>query len=268
MGLTDTLLRRYLDRVRLISWNVNGIRSVAQKGALAFLSEQDPDFFCVQETRAHPDQVEGLLGQYQHQHWFAAERKGYSGTAVFAKSVPLDVSYGICSRDFRHEGRVITLEYQRFLLVNVYTPNAQRGLTRLDYRIDWDRAFLEYLQALDLRKPLIVCGDFNVAHREIDLARPQSNHNNAGFTDQERTGFTRLLEAGFIDSFRQFTPEGGHYTWWPYMYNARQKDIGWRIDYFCLSERLRANLSNAFILKDVMGSDHCPIGIIVEGLPA
>ena len=262
--------------MKLISWNVNGIRSVARKGALEFLTEQDPDIFCVQETKAHPDQIgsvlsqsvlsQSVLSQYEHQHWSAAERKGYSGTAVFTKNPPTGVSYGVGSQAFDREGRVITLEYRKFYLVNVYTPNAQRELTRLDYRLEWDRAFLEYLKALDTRKPVMTCGDFNVAHQEIDLARPQSNHNNAGFTDQERDGFTRLLEAGFIDSFRQFKTEGGHYTWWAYMHNARQKNVGWRIDYFCLSERIRAHLTDAFILSDVMGSDHCPIGVVVEGL--
>ena len=253
--------------MKLISWNVNGLRAVLKRDAFAFLERERPEVLCIQETKAGPEVAQDILPQFPYRTWDVAARKGYSGTAVFSTSKPLEVRRGMRRREHDGEGRLITLEYPSVYLVNVYTPNAQRGLTRLEYRMAWDRAFLSYLKRLDRQKPVIFCGDLNVAHQEIDLAHPRANRRNAGFTDEERQGFGRILRAGFVDTFREFCSEGGQYTWWSYMQNARQKNVGWRIDYFCVSARLRPALRSAFILPEVMGSDHCPVGLEVD-LPA
>ena len=245
--------------MRLMSWNVNGIRAALKKGFLDFVAQARPDVLCLQETRALPEQV-GLELTGYHAFWNPAEKKGYSGTLTLSRAEPLSVRRGLGDPAHDAEGRVLTLEYPDFFLVNVYTPNAQRGLTRLAYRTqEWDPAFLTYLQRLEREKPAVLCGDLNVAHKEIDLANPKSNVNNAGFTPQERASFDRLVAAGFVDTFRAFTPEGGHYTWWSQMGRAREKNIGWRIDYFCVSSPLRPRLKRAEIRPDVQGSDHCPI---------
>ncbi len=247
----------------MISWNVNGLRAALKKGFADFVKDAQPDILCIQETKLQEGQVEFDLSEY-HDYWNYAEKKGYAGTAILSKEAPID-SYndlGITMHD--NEGRVITLEYENFYLVNVYTPNSQRGLTRLDYRRVWDKDFLAYVKNLEGDKPVIFCGDLNVAHKEIDLARPESNHHNAGFTDEEREDFDKIINAGFIDTFRQFNKEGGNYSWWSYMFNARANNVGWRIDYFLVSDSLRSNLKDAFILSDVMGSDHCPVGIEIE----
>lgn len=245
---------------KIISWNVNGIRAVLKKGFLDFISSESPDILCIQETKARPDQVELELSQYPHMYWNSAEKKGYSGTAVFSKIKPSDVSYGINILKHDLEGRVITLTFENFHLVNVYVPNAKRGLLRLGYRHkEWDPDFLHYLKDLEKNKPVIFCGDMNVAHKEIDLANPKTNTRNAGFTPEERQGFDHIVESGFIDTFRYFETEGGHYTWWSYMNNARQRNIGWRIDYFCVSPTLISRIKNSKILPHVLGSDHAPI---------
>lgn len=251
---------------KLISWNVNGIRAALSRNAFEFLDNEKPDIFCVQETKATADQVGEVLPGFAHRYWNSAERKGYAGTAVFSSIEPRAVRYDLGEKDMDGEGRVITLEFADVYLVTVYTPNAQRELTRLAHRMRWDGAFLSYLKSLDAEKPVVVCGDFNVAHQEIDLARPRENRRNAGFTDEEREGFSALVGSGFFDSFRRFTPEGGHYTWWSYMGRAREKNVGWRIDYVCLSDRLSPRLTRAFILPEVTGSDHCPVGIEADGL--
>ena len=257
-------MRRKLTRI--VSWNVNGLRAVISKGRLGDVEESAPDFLCMQETKAAREQVGSVLPAYPHQFFAEAEKKGYSGTAVFCKAEPLDVRYGMGKKDHDREGRLITVELPGFYLVNVYTPNAQRGLSRLDYRKRWDRAFLTYLKSLDKRKPVVFCGDLNVAHEEIDLANPGSNHKNAGFTDEERAGFSRMLSQGFMDSFRELHPgEGGHYSWWSQLQKtARANNVGWRIDYVGMSKRLRPFLREAFIWSQIMGSDHCPVGVILE----
>ncbi|HHV97030.1 MAG TPA: exodeoxyribonuclease III [Clostridiaceae bacterium] len=249
---------------RLISWNVNGLRAAIKKGFLAFFNEINADIFCIQETKLQEGQLQlDLQGYYQY--WNYAIKKGYSGTAVFTKIKPLNVTYGIGIEQHDNEGRVITLEFNEYFLVNVYTPNAQRGLERLDYRMVWEDDFRCYLKQLDAIKPVIVCGDMNVAHKEIDLKNPESNRNNAGFTQEERDKFTALLEAGFIDTYRYFYPDKTDaYTWWSYMFNAREKNIGWRIDYFCVSERFKDKLVSADILSNIMGSDHCPIELVID----
>lgn len=245
--------------MRLVSWNVNGIRAVLKKNFLNFFNEINADVFCVQETKAHPEQVNIDLPGYQ-QYWNTAEKKGYSGTAVFSKIRPLQACNGINLSKHDTEGRVITLEFKDFYLVNVYTPNAKRELERLDYRAnEWDIDFLEYLKKLEKSKPVVFCGDLNVAHKEIDLANPAANRKNAGFTDEERKGFDNIVAAGFIDTFREFTKEGGHYTWWSNFSNARARNIGWRIDYFCISKSLKTALQSSKIRPEVMGSDHCPV---------
>lgn len=248
--------------MKLISWNVNGIRAILTKGFEDFVKREDPDIICLQETKAHPSQVDTLLTQYPHHFWHSAIKPGYSGTAVFSKIEPQKVVYGdgLLSDN---EGRVIAAEFEKFILINVYTPNSQRELTRLKFREDWDRRFLSFVQEFEKLKPVIVCGDLNVAHTEIDLARPKDNTKNAGFTVEERKGLSTFLEHGFMDTFREFHKSGGYYTWWSYMFNARAKDIGWRIDYFLISKSLRSSLQSATIYKDVMGSDHCPVGIII-----
>ncbi|MEK6959629.1 MAG: exodeoxyribonuclease III [Nanoarchaeota archaeon] len=247
----------------LLSWNVNGIRAVLGKTFKQFINEHDPDILCIQETKAHKDQVDHEFDGY-HQFWNSAEKKGYSGTAIFTREPPLSHFHGIGVKDHDNEGRVITLEFPDYYLVNVYTPNSQRGLTRLDYRMRWDADFLLFLKRLEQKKPVIFCGDLNVAHKEIDIANPKTNHNNPGFTDQERDNFSRILNAGFIDTFRIFNDKPDNYTWWLYMNNCRARNIGWRIDYFCVSQSLKPILKDAFILPKVMGSDHCPVGIIIE----
>lgn len=245
--------------MKIISWNVNGIRAVMKKGFPDFVKKYDPDILCLQETKAHPDQVDELLHDYEHHFWNSADKKGYSGTAIFSKIKPLNVSYGGGIEVGDTEGRIVTAEFDDFFLVNVYTPNSKRGLARLDYRQEWDKLFFNYLKELEKSKPVITCGDLNVAHTEIDLARPKNNTKNAGFTPQERAGFQKYLDNGFLDTFRIFNQDPENYTWWSYMFNARAKNLGWRIDYFLTSEKLKKNIISAEILKDVMGSDHCPV---------
>lgn len=245
--------------MRMVSWNVNGLRACLSKGFLEYFQEVDADIFCLQEIKLQEGQIQLELEGYE-QYWHYAQKKGYSGTAVFTKEIPLSVSRGLGEDDEDPEGRVITLEYPDFFLVNVYTPNSQRGLARLEYRMAWEDAFHQYLLELDKRKPVICCGDRNVAHKEIDLKNPQSNVNNAGFTPEERQKMTELLEAGFVDSFRYLYPDKeGAYTWWSYMFKARERNIGWRIDYFLVSERIKDKIIEAQIHSHVMGSDHCPI---------
>jgi exodeoxyribonuclease-3 len=253
--------------VTFLSWNVNGIRAVLKKGFLEFLEREAPDIICVQETKARPDQVEELFWPQEYRRfWNAAEKPGYSGTAIFSRLDPIQVTRGIGKKIHDREGRVLTAEFDRFFLVNCYTPNSQRDLTRLDYRQTWDRAFRNYLKRLDREKPVVLCGDLNVAHQEIDLARPKENRGNSGFTDEERAGFSALLRAGFVDTFRSLEPSGGHYTWWTYRAGARTNNIGWRIDYWCVSNRLVQEVGRSWIMPDVMGSDHCPIGLELKGL--
>lgn len=250
--------------MKLISWNVNGLRACVGKGFSDNFAALDADFFCLQETKLQAGQID-LQPEGYHQYWNYAEKKGYSGTAIFARRPALSVSLGIGLPEHDTEGRVITLEYEDFYLVTCYTPNAQRELTRLAYRMDWEDAFLAYLKGLDKKKPVILCGDLNVAHKEIDLKNPSSNRRNAGFTDEERGAFTRLLENGFVDSFRYLYPDKtGAYSWWSYMFNARANNAGWRIDYFLVSSRLAEKIKEATIHPDVMGSDHCPVGLELE----
>lgn len=250
--------------MKFISWNVNGLRACLQKGFMEYFREADADFFCIQESKLQEGQVSLELPGY-HQYWNYAEKKGYSGTAVFTKHEPMAVSYGIGMEEHDREGRVITLEYPSFYLVTVYTPNAQDGLRRLEYRIRWEADFLAYLKKLEEKKPVIYCGDLNVAHNEIDLKNPQSNHKNAGFSDEERACFTRVLEAGFIDTFRYFYPDrAGIYSWWSYRFHARENNAGWRIDYFCTSGSLREQLVSAAIHTEVTGSDHCPVELVCD----
>jgi exodeoxyribonuclease-3 len=250
--------------MKFLSWNVNGIRAAIRKGFLDVMAAEDPDIICIQETKARPEQVDLELSAYK-QYWNSAEKKGYSGTAIFTKIEPNHVIYDIDIPRHDKEGRVITLEFDDYFLTTVYTPNSKRGLKRLAYRQkEWDVDFLEFVKNLEREKPVIFCGDLNVAHKEIDLARPESNRRNAGFTDEEREGMDNIIAAGFIDTFRQFNTDGGHYTWWAYWGKARERNVGWRIDYFLISSELRPRLKDAFILPDVMGSDHCPVGIILE----
>ena len=249
--------------MKLISWNVNGLRACLGKGFLDFALREAPDLLALQETKMQQGQAELDLAGY-HQYWNSAEKKGYSGTAVFAREEPLSVSYGLGVDKHDHEGRVITLEYPDFWFVNVYTPNSQRELTRLEYRMEWEDDFRRYLQGLDAKKPAVVCGDMNVAHAEIDLKNPGPNKNNAGFTQQERDKMTQLLEAGFVDTFRLLYPDRtGAYSWWSYMFHAREKNAGWRIDYFLTSARLAPRVEDSLIYSDVMGSDHCPVGLLL-----
>lgn len=244
---------------KLISWNVNGLRACIGKGFMDFVAKEDADIFCIQESKLQAGQISLNLPGY-HQYWNYAEKKGYSGTAVFTKDKPLSASCGIGMEKHDHEGRVITLEFEKFYLLTVYTPNSQEELKRLAYRMEWEDDFLAYLKKLEQTKPVIFCGDLNVAHQEIDLKNPKSNRGNAGFTDEERACFTRVLESGFVDTFRYFYPEQtGAYSWWSYMYHAREKNAGWRIDYFVVSGSLRERLVDARIHPDVMGSDHCPV---------
>ena len=247
--------------MKLISWNVNGIRAALQKDFVKSVEKMKPDILCLQETKAHPDQVDAMLADFEHHYWNAAEKKGYSGTAVFSKIQPLSVTYGMNKEEHDKEGRLITLEFEEFYLINCYTPNAQRGLTRLAYRQEWDVDFRNYVKSLEKNKPVIFCGDLNVAHKEIDIKNAKANRKNAGFTDEEREGMTKHLDAGYLDSFREFNDKPDQYSWWSYRFNARARNIGWRIDYFIVSEKLKKRLKKAFILQDVMGSDHCPVGI-------
>ncbi len=250
--------------MKLVSWNVNGLRAIYKKGFEESFKKLDADIFCIQETKMQEGQIElDLQGYYQYYSY--AERKGYSGTAVFTRKEPLNVSYGIGIEEHDKEGRVITLEFDKFYMVNCYTPNSGRELARLEYRMDWEEAFKKYLIELDKQKPIIICGDLNVAHTEIDLKNPKSNRKNAGFTDEERSKIDNLLNAGFTDTFRKIYPDKeGAYTWWSYMFNARANNAGWRIDYFLVSDRISRNIKDAYIYSEIMGSDHCPVGLEIE----
>jgi len=247
--------------VKLVSWNVNGLRSILRKNFLDFLEEEKPDVLCLQETKAGLNDVEQLWPASYTTYWNVALRKGYSGTAMFSKQRPLQISGGMGKKEHDSEGRMLTAEYPDFFLVNVYVPNSKRDLSRLAYRQVWDKHFLRYLKKLEQKKPVIFCGDMNVAHTELDLTHPKANVHNHGFTPEERAGFGALIKAGFIDTFREFEKNGGHYTWWSQMMGARARNIGWRIDYFLISASLRPRLKSAFIRCKVMGSDHCPVGI-------
>lgn len=250
--------------MKFISWNVNGLRACLQKGFSDFFHNADADFFCLQETKLQEGQVQLDLPEYA-QFWNYAQKKGYSGTAIFAKHTPLQVIYGVGSEDLDTEGRLITLEYPDYFLVTCYTPNAQRELARIQHRLAWDEAFRAFLIGLDQKKPVIVCGDLNVAFQEIDLKNPASNRGNAGFSDEERSSFGNLLSAGFTDTFRYLNPDQtGAYTWWSYMFKARANNAGWRIDYFLVSNRIADKISAAPIYSDIMGSDHCPVGLVLE----
>lgn len=250
--------------MKLISWNVNGLRACVQKGFLDFFHEADADIFCVQETKLQEGQIELKLPGY-YQYWNYAVKKGYSGTAVFTKTEPIQVTYGIGMEEHDQEGRVITLKYDSCYVVTVYTPNSQSELARLDYRMQWETDFLAYLKRLEADKPVIFCGDLNVAHAEIDLKNPKTNRKNAGFTDEERQKFTEVTQAGFIDTFRYFYPDQeGIYSWWSYRFKAREKNAGWRIDYFCVSESLKEKLKDAKIHTEVLGSDHCPVELDIS----
>lgn len=250
--------------MKFISWNVNGLRAVVKKDFAATFNKLDADFFGIQETKMQEGQLELDLPGY-HQYFNYAERKGYSGTALFAKQEPMSVMYGIQSDEFDHEGRAITLEYPDFYLVTSYVPNSGAGLKRLDFRMGWDAAFQDYLSRLDKEKPVILCGDLNVAHKTIDLKNPKSNHHNAGFTDEERESFTRFLDMGFMDSFRHFYPDMEDiYSWWSYRSHARDRNAGWRIDYFVTSNRLAPKIADSKILTDIYGSDHCPVALILK----
>ena len=249
--------------MKLISWNVNGLRACESHGFSTIFKQLDADFFCLQETKMQEGQLDLQFEGYQS-YWNYAEKKGYSGTAIFTRHQPLSVTYGIGIAEHDHEGRVITLEMPEFFLVTCYTPNAQDGLKRLDYRMQWEDDFRQYLMTLDRQKPVILCGDLNVAHEEIDLKNPKTNRMNAGFTDQEREKFTLLLKSGFIDTFRTLYPDQVTYSWWSYRFQARQKNAGWRIDYFVTSERLRPQIADAKILTDIYGSDHCPVELDLQ----
>lgn len=250
--------------MKLISWNVNGLRAAMGKGFMDTFAQLDADAFCLNETKLQPGQIELDLPGY-HQYWNSAEKKGYSGVAVFTRQEPLSVRYGIGVDEFDHEGRVLTLEMPQFYLVSCYTPNSQDGLKRLEYRMRWEDAFLSYLKSLEREKPVVLCGDLNVAHQEIDIKNPKSNRMNAGFTDQEREKMTRLLNAGFVDTFRALHPdETGAYSWWSYRFHARENNAGWRIDYFIVSESLREHVREAAIHPETFGSDHCPVELVLD----
>ncbi|RJX39727.1 exodeoxyribonuclease III [Paenibacillus pinisoli] len=247
-----------------ISWNVNGLRACVNKGFLDYFASVDADFFCLQETKLQQGQIDLPLGDQYRQYWNYAEKKGYSGTAIFTKKEPLSVWYGLEDNE-EFEGRVITLEFEDYYLVTVYTPNARRDLSRLDYRLEWEGRFLAYIKGLDARKPVILCGDLNVAHQEIDIKNAKSNHGNSGFTAEERSCMTLLLESGFVDSFRHLHPDRTDaYSWWSFMPKVRERNVGWRIDYFLVSERLASKIADARIDSAIMGSDHCPVALILE----
>ena len=250
--------------MKLISWNVNGIRACAGKGFMDVFNNADADFFCIQESKMQAGQLELNMPRY-HQYWNYAVKKGYSGTAIFAKEEPLNVAYGIGMEEHDQEGRVITLEYDKFYMVTVYTPNSQNELARLSYRMKWEDDFADYIMGLDEKKPVIICGDLNVAHKEIDLKNPKTNRHNAGFTDEEREKFSKLLDRGFIDTFRYFYPDKTDiYSWWSYRFKAREKNAGWRIDYFLVSKRLEDKLKDAVIHTEIFGSDHCPVELDID----
>ena len=249
--------------MKFISWNVNGFRACLNKGFDEFFNYEDSDFFSIQESKMQPGQAEFETPNHQ-QFWHSAEKKGYSGTAVFTKHEPISVKFGLGIDEHDHEGRAITLEYENFYLLNVYTPNSQRELTRLDYRMTWEDALRNYMMELDKVKPVIYCGDLNVAHEEIDLKNPKTNHFSAGFTDEERGKFTELLNSGFSDTFRSLYPDKVEYSWWSYMFQARQKNVGWRIDYFVVSNRILEKVKEAKIHTEILGSDHCPVSIEID----
>ena len=263
-GRESAIETEKLSMKKMISWNVNGLRACLGKGFLEYVKESDADIFCIQESKCQEGQVELELPGY-HQYWNYAEKKGYSGTAMFTKEEPIAVTYGLGIEEHDHEGRVITAEFPEYYVVTCYTPNSQDGLKRLDYRMQWEDAFRAYLKALETKKPVIFCGDLNVAHQEIDLKNPKTNRKNAGFSVEERAKFTELLEAGFVDTFRYFYPDQeGIYSWWSYRFSARAKNAGWRIDYFCVSESLKDRLVDAKIHTEVMGSDHCPVELDIQ----
>lgn len=263
-GRKSAIETEKLSMKKMISWNVNGLRACLGKGFLEYLKETDADIFCIQESKLQEGQVDLELPGY-HQYWNYAEKKGYSGTAMFMKEEPIAVTYGLGIEEHDHEGRVITAEFPEYYVVTCYTPNSQDGLKRLDYRMQWEDAFRAYLKALETKKPVIFCGDLNVAHQEIDLKNPKTNRKNAGFSDEERAKFTELLEAGFVDTFRYFYPDQeGIYSWWSYRFSARAKNAGWRIDYFCVSESLKDRLVDAKIHTEVLGSDHCPVELDIQ----
>ena len=263
-GRESAIETEKLSMKKMISWNVNGLRACLGKGFLEYVKESDADVFCIQESKCQEGQVELELPGY-HQYWNYAEKKGYSGTAMFTKEEPIAVTYGLGIEEHDHEGRVITAEFPEYYVVTCYTPNSQDGLKRLDYRMQWEDVFRAYLKALETKKPVIFCGDLNVAHQEIDLKNPKTNRKNAGFSDEERAKFTELLEAGFVDTFRYFYPDQeGIYSWWSYRFSARAKNAGWRIDYFCVSESLKDRLVDAKIHTEVMGSDHCPVELEIR----
>lgn len=250
--------------MKIVSWNVNGLRAALNKGFMDFFNEVNADVFCIQETKMQEGQVKVELGEYK-QYWNSAEKKGYSGTAIFTKIEPISVSYGLGVEEHDKEGRVITLEFDKFYLVNCYTPNSKRELERLDYRMTWEDEMRKYLKQLDEKKPVIYCGDLNVAHKEIDLKNPKTNRRNAGFTDEERNKMTELLDAGFTDSFRYKYPDKeNEYSWWSYMGRAREKNVGWRIDYFIVSNDIAKKIKDATIHQEVYGSDHCPVELIID----
>ena len=263
-GRKSAIETEKLSMKKMISWNVNGLRACLGKGFLEYLKESDADIFCIQESKLQEGQVDLELPGY-HQYWNYAEKKGYSGTAMFTKEEPIAVTYGLGIEEHDHEGRVITADFPEYYVVTCYTPNSQDGLKRLDYRMQWEDAFRAYLKALETKKPVIFCGDLNVAHQEIDLKNPKTNRKNAGFSDEERAKFTELLEAGFVDTFRYFYPDQeGIYSWWSYRFSARAKNAGWRIDYFCVSESLKDRLVDAEIHTEVLGSDHCPVELDIQ----
>ena len=263
-GRKSAIETEKLSMKKMISWNVNGLRACLGKGFLEYLKESDADIFCIQESKLQEGQVDLELPGY-HQYWNYAEKKGYSGTAMFTKEEPIAVTYGLGIEEHDHEGRVITAEFPEYYVGTCYTPNSQDGLKRLDYRMQWEDAFRAYLKALETKKPVIFCGDLNVAHQEIDLKNPKTNRKNAGFSDEERAKFTELLEAGFVDTFRYFYPDQeGIYSWWSYRFSARAKNAGWRIDYFCVSESLKDRLVDAKIHTEVLGSDHCPVELDIQ----
>ena len=254
--------------MKLVSWNVNGLRAVINKGFEEFFKEADADIFCIQETKMQEDQIDDKIREIfkgYNTYWNSAEKKGYSGTAIITKNIPLNIKFGIGIEEHDKEGRVITLEFDKFYMVNCYTPNSKRELERLDYRMVWEDAFRNYLLELNKKKPVIVCGDLNVAHKEIDLKNPKTNRKNAGFTDEEREKITELLNAGFTDTFRYLYPDKTDtYTWWSYMFKAREKNAGWRIDYFIVSNSIKDKIKESYIYSEVMGSDHCPVGLDID----